>query len=396
MRNEKKKLLIVNNNLETGGVQRSLVNLLNEIKDIYDITLFVFSHKGDYRNSIPEQVNVMEASPLLRLLGMSQAQTISMGYAFYFIRATLALYAKIFGNRWVIRSLVSTQERLLEFDVAISFLHNSNEKLLYGGCNEFVLNRVTAEEKMTFLHCDFLKYGGNTLGNRTMYCQFDKIATVSEACQQSFLEAVPELASKTHCVTNCHNYDEIISKASDNSFEYPADRLNIVTVARLSPEKGILRGIEVISKLVKEGYSISWHIVGDGIQRGEITDRIRQSDASAAIYCYGSQENLYRFMKNADLFLLPSYHEAAPMVIEEAKCLKLPILTTQTTSSKEMVVEGKEGYVCENSERGLYQILRYVLDNPQELYECKTFLEQQQYSNKKALSQFFALIGDVN
>lgn len=396
MNNGKKKLLIVNNNLATGGVQRSLINLLNEIKDIYDVTLFIFSHSGEYRNRLPAHVKVIEASPLLRVLGMSQAQTKRKGYMFYFIRSAFALYAKIFSNHRAIRLLVSTQVKLSGFDVAISFLHNASEKLLYGGCNEFVLRRVNAKEKMTFLHCDFLNYGGNTLKSRKVYQQFDKIATVSEGCQQSFLEAVPELASKTQCVVNCHDYRDYICKANENPVEYPEDCLNIVTVARLSPEKGILRGIEVISRLVKQGGSIRWHIVGDGILRKEIEDRVCQSDASQSIVCYGHEGNPYRYMKNADLLLLPSYHEAAPMVIDEAKCLGIPIVTTQTTSTKEMVAEGKEGFLCENSEYGLYRTLKNILDDPQGLRECKEYLSQQQYSNEKALLQFNALIAERN
>jgi glycosyltransferase involved in cell wall biosynthesis len=394
MRNGKKKLLIVNNNLATGGVQRSLINLLNEIKDIYDVTLFSFSTSGEYTTSIPTQVNVIEASPFLRLLGMSQAQTKGMGYRFYYIRATLALYAKIFSNHRAIRLLVSTQEKLSGFDAAISFLHSGSKKSLYGGCNEFVLHRVNAKEKITFLHCDFLNYGGNTPENRKIYLQFDKIATVSEGCRQSFFEAVPELVSKTQCVTNCHNYDDYSLKAKDNPVKYPEDCLNIVTVARLSSEKGILRGVDVINRLVKEGHSVRWHIVGEGIQRKKIEDSIYHSNASKHIFLYGNQENPYRYIKNADLLLLPSFHEAAPMVFDEAKCLGIPIVTTHTTSAKEMVAEGKEGFVCENSEHGIYKTLKTILDNPKGLHECREYLLQQQYSNEKALLQFHSLIDE--
>ena len=38
-----KKLLIVNNNMQLGGVQKALISLLDEIKDQYNVTLFLFS-----------------------------------------------------------------------------------------------------------------------------------------------------------------------------------------------------------------------------------------------------------------------------------------------------------------------------------------------------------------
>ena len=119
MRNGKTKLLIVNNNLATGGVQRSLINLLYEIKDLYEVTLFIFSHSGEYTQSIPAHVHVIEASPLLRLLGMSQAQSRNQGRMSYYFRGALALYAKAFSNHKAIRWLVSTEKKLSGFDVAI-------------------------------------------------------------------------------------------------------------------------------------------------------------------------------------------------------------------------------------------------------------------------------------
>jgi glycosyltransferase involved in cell wall biosynthesis len=388
----KKKLLIVNNNLAIGGVQRSLVNLINQIKDKYDVTLFLFFNSGAYAKCIPPQVKVIEASSLLKLLGMSQPQTKNMGFKFYAIRAVLALYAKIFNNHFPISLLVSTQDKLLGFDVAISFLHNAHEKSLYGGCNEFVLRRVTAKQKVTFVHCDFLNYGGNTSNNRKIYVQFDKIAVVSESCRQSFIKAIPKLETKTYCVNNCHNYSEYLCKANDNPVEYPKDSLNIITVSRLSTEKGIFRGINVIKKLVKENYSIYWHIVGDGSQRREIEKEILNNRLSEHVILYGNQENPYRYIKNADLFLLPSFHEAAPMVIEEAKYLGVPIITTNTTSAKEMVKEGLEGLVCGNNEDEIYSSIKRVLDEPYIIENCKAYLSRRVYTDETALKQFNKLI----
>jgi glycosyltransferase involved in cell wall biosynthesis len=308
------------------------------------------------------------------------------------MRAVFALYAKLFSNHLPMRLCVLTGEKLSGFDAAISFLHNSFENLLYGGCNEFVLLRTDAKKKISFVHCDFSNYGGNTARNRKVYEHFDRIAAVSEGCRQSLINAVPELAAKTQCVHNCHDYAEYMLKAKDDPVEYAKDRLNIVTVARLSTEKGLLRGIAVINRLVKEGRSIHWHIVGDGSQRQEIKDRILNSKASEYIFSYGNQENPYRFMKNADMLWLPSVHEAAPMVFDEAKCLGIPIVTTSTTSAKEMVAEGKEGFVCENSEHGIYEILNNLLDNPQGLHQCRAYLAKQHYANAKALVQFHSLI----
>lgn len=390
----KKKVLIVNNNLATGGVQRSLVNLIDQIKDKYDITLFLFSFSGEYAKSIPPQVKVVEAPPLLKLLGKSQAQTKHMGYMFYFIRAALALYTKIFTHHLPIYLLISRQKKLLGFDVAISFLHNAEEKILYGGCNEFVLHRVNAKSKITFVHCDFLNYGGNTPKSKKVYTRFNKVAAVSEGCRQSFIKAVPELEKRTYSVYNCHNYSEYVYKANSTPVEYPKKQLNIVTVARLSAEKGILRSIAVMKRLINENYNICWHIIGNGPQRSEIEKEILINNMTDHIILYGNQKNPYQYIKNADLFLLPSFHEAAPMVFSEAKCLGIPIITTNTTSAKEMVKEDLEGIVCGNSEDEIYRAIKKVLENPWVIQNYKDYLNTQKYTNETAVEQFSKLIAE--
>lgn len=387
----KKKLLIVNNNLATGGVQRSLINLLNEIKNDYDITLFLFNNNGEYKKSIPQEIEVVEAKPLLSLLGVSQIQSKNLGMFFYYVRAILSLYSRIVNNHFPIKLLVSTQPKLSGFDAAISFLHDSKGKRLYGGCNEFVQRRVETETKITFLHCDFINYGGNNAHNRKMLRKFNKVVAVSEGIKNSLINALPELKDKTFYVSNCHNYTEYQRCSGLDTFEYRDKFFNILTVARLSPEKGILRSIDIFKRVINEGYSVKWHIVGDGIQKKEIEDKILSSNMNKVILLYGNQVNPYRFMKYADVLYQPSFHEAAPMVFQEAKSLGLPIITTETISAKELIVEGNEGFICDNSENGIYSILKVILDAPKHLQACREYLSKQKYTNEKALFQFQSL-----
>jgi len=394
-RNERKRVLFVNNNLDTGGVQRSLINLLNLASSDYDITLFLFSKCGEYENCLIPRVKVIEASPILSLLGISQEQAKKKGLFLYGLRAILVIYTKIRNNHLPISLLVATQKKLMGYDTAISFLHNCTENILYGGCNDFVLKRVEAREKISFLHCDFKEYGGNTWQNRKMYEQFDKIAAVSEGCKKSFLEAAPKLGEKTYCVYNCNDFSDYNIKATDNPIVYAKDCLNLITVARLGSEKGILRVIKVINKLNNEGYRVRWHLVGDGPQRKEIEKMVQSLGLTDQIILYGNQKNPYRYIINADALLISSFHEAAPMVINEAKFLGVPVISTNTTSAEEMILENREGFICENSEDGLYLILKFIIDSPEKLLECREFLSKQIYNNEKALSQFKNLISSV-
>lgn len=67
-----KKILIVNNNLDMGGIQKSLVNLLNEVQGKYNITLLLFSKSGALLKDVPDRVNIITPNHCYRMLGMTK------------------------------------------------------------------------------------------------------------------------------------------------------------------------------------------------------------------------------------------------------------------------------------------------------------------------------------
>lgn len=68
----RKRILIVNNNMYIGGVQKALENLLWEIHSDYDVTLLLFYKGGELLNKIPPDVDLIEAASPFRYLGMSK------------------------------------------------------------------------------------------------------------------------------------------------------------------------------------------------------------------------------------------------------------------------------------------------------------------------------------
>ena len=120
----------------------------------------------------------------------------------------------------------------------------------------------------------------------------------------------------------------------------------------------------------------------------ELTDLARIMGISDSVFFYGEQSNPYRYMKNADLLLISSYHEAAPMVIDEARSLGVPILTTETTSSRDMVSDMGCGFVCENSTSALCEKLYEVASDRDGLASLKTKLKDIGADNADALRQF--------
>ena len=76
------------------------------------------------------------------------------------------------------------------------------------------------------------------------------------------------------------------------------------------------------------------------------------------------------------------------MVFDEAKCLGIPTLTTNTTSAKEIIEDDQSGFVCDNSDDEIYKKLVYILNNLEELNTIKNTLLSKDFNNLTSISQF--------
>lgn len=388
-----KKIIIVNNNMKVGGVQKSLYNLLWAVSEEYDITLYLFSKSGEYIDQLPPTVEIQTCTSLFRFLGVSQAEC-GNRISDKLTRGVLAALCKLFGRPFVMRLISLSQKSLPEaYDVAISYLQNGNIRSFYGGVNEFVLQKVKARKKAAFLHCDYVNCGANHPKNNQLYALFDCIAACSDGCRNAFTSVVPSFESKCMTVRNFHRQRFIEEMSLDSPSEYEAGRFHVLVVGRLAHEKAVDRAIKAAAFVLSQGVPVSLHIIGDGNMMGSLRELVSSLHIENDVIFCGEQSNPYRFMNNADLLLVSSYHEAAPIVIDEAYILGLPVLTVETTSSREMVLDRKCGWVCENSQEGLNQGLLTVLSNPALLDQTKQALKSRTVNNAEAFRQFQSMIG---
>jgi glycosyltransferase involved in cell wall biosynthesis len=160
-------------------------------------------------------------------------------------------------------------------------------------------------------------------------------------------------------------------------------------VARLSQTKGIDRAIKAISYCIKKDHNVKLHIVGGGSLKESLQELAKSEGVEKSVIFYGEQANPYRYMKNADLLLMASYHEAAPMVFGESIVLNVPILTTNTCSAVELVKDRNVGIVVDNSQEGIKAGVQKILDDPSVLDEIIISADQ---INKHANQQVDAMV----
>ena len=385
-----KKILIVNNNMHIGGVQKALVSLLWAIRDQYEITLLLFHQGGEYRKEIPPEVKVISPQSAYRYLGMTKYDSLS-GFS-KLGRSIYAAVTRILGRKFAIGLMALGQKKLQGFDAAISYLHNGGQKLFYGGCNDFVLRHTAAKKKIAFLHCDYTLCGADTRENAKQYEKFDVIAACSQGCADRFLQVHPQMAEKVQVVPNCHRFEDIARKAAEDPRQLAGDKLNLVTVARLGKEKGVQRAIQAIAGLGEAKNKLHYYIVGDGICKPLLQQMLKEENLESTVTLCGMLENPYGYIRAADLLLIPSYSEAAPLVIGEAASLGTPVLSTETSSAKEMIEATGFGWVCGNSVEGLQAGLQKLILQPSFLEETKARLIKTAVNNDAAVSQFIKML----
>ena len=381
-----KKIIIVNNNMKVGGVQKSLYNLLWAIKDRYDVTLYLFHDGGSFQ--LPPNVKVLHCDGPFRYFGLSQGQC--KGGEKY-KRAFLRLICRYLRRPAAVK-LMRLGKKKVEgyYDCAIAYLQNGNIHNLYGGVQDFVINCIDARKKISFLHCDYTLSGANEPCNNRLIAKFERIAACSDGCRSSFERIMPEQKEKCITVRNTHRFDEIRALALQDTVIYPKDRPNVLMVTRLAHEKGIERALSAVAYAKTHGVSLRLHIVGSGAMEKSMHAMAQELQLGDDVVFYGEQENPYRFMPDSDLFLMTSFYEAAPMVIDEALSLSLPVFTTQTTSSLEMIKE--YGWICENSQDGINTMLCRILSERDTLAKMKNRLRERAVDNEAALKQFEQLI----
>ena len=271
-----------------------------------------------------------------------------------------------------------------EYDVAIAFTHTEGPREMAAGSVEFVLWGVTAKKKFDFIHADVEKENLLIKSNIKKFAKFDKLFCVSKSCCDQITSNCSELKEVADFLYNTQRNDLILEKSIISEKLYK-NEFNIVMVSRLEKEKAHMRFLPIVKRLYDEGFNFTLNIVGDGSQKGEIETYIKHNNMDNYVIMHGYQNNPFPYIKQANLFALLSYYESFGLVLIESMLLNTPVLTTKTCSADEVV--GDLGFVCENTEEGIYNCLKKILKNKNLVKEKKDALKNYDYNNDQIIGK---------
>jgi glycosyltransferase involved in cell wall biosynthesis len=142
---------------------------------------------------------------------------------------------------------------------------------------------------------------------------------------------------------------------------------NVISVARLAPEKAQHLLIEAIAKLAKEGRDVHLQLVGDGPDRSVLERQIFEFGLSNAVSLKGAlnQDELKVLYRDSDAFALASLAEGLPVVLMEAMAMEIPCVATRITGIPELIEDDVDGLLVEASNADqLAAAIARLMDDP--------------------------------
>lgn len=346
-----KKIAIFQYDLGVGGIQKSLINLLNVLDPtIFDIDLFLFTKENFYNASFSKNVHVHYIKPFFRI-----AQ---------FIPFTFLYKVKKTGLK---------NEN--QYDLAIDFNSYKPETAFYA-------LHTNAKKKIIWCHNDIekklkedFKYKILWLFFKKKYDFFDCICAVSKGAKYGLLNTININQNEVLVIPNIINTHEILTKANENIvFSIDKNKYNLVTMGRITHQKGFDILLEYMGKICVKRQDIHLYIIGDGEDLPKLKRYVNKHKLHDYVTFLGQQANPFPYLSLMDGFVLTSRYEGQGMVLLEAKCLGLKLFISKHL---ENYVEGIEGS---------YNLVNDLLSAKKEVKKINTLDE---YNRKIIQSIYF-------
>ena len=196
------------------------------------------------------------------------------------------------------------------------------------------------------------------------FMKADIVVCISSWAKKQLMQVLPELKTTIVC-HNLVNEGRILKLSSTEVVSNSKRGITLITVSRLSKEKGIARFINVLANVIREHrhLDITYFVVGDGPEKKSLQELIQHLKLENFVKLLGEKSNPYAYMKQADLYVCPSYSEGYSTTCVEASILGIPILTTDVPGAREIIQTAEAGMVVANNEQGLRSGLLTIIQD---------------------------------
>lgn len=288
------KIIFFLPDLEGGGAERVTLNIINQLdRKIFDVYLVVGDKTGDLINQLPKETTI---------IGLNSKKTIFSLIPFYFT------CKKIQPDL-----IFSTLNRTNIVSIIVKLLINT--KVVIREPN-MPSNQIKLLPKFMLILIKFL------------YPKSDNIIAQTNEMKDEMIGYYALHRSKINVMVNPINIMLIEKSIKDDVNPFPSNQINLIAIGSIIYRKGFDVLINALKEVVSSFNNVHLYILGKGIEEENLKKLTLEVCLSDNIHFLGFQENPYKYLKHADLFVLSSRAEGLPNVVLESLYLKTKVVAT--------------------------------------------------------------------
>lgn len=399
----KKNILFVMESMQSGGGEKSLLSLL-QLFDYskYDVDLMLFNPSGLFFGMLPSEVNVISIGGEYDAFSAPLAHSVKrlMLNGKISLAAKRILYSKAVNSNknsslmrdqhsWkYLKSAISAPQK--KYDAAIGYLE--------GKPDFFVADCVDAKVKIGYIHNDYRKLQLDRDFDRKIFEELDYIATVSDECVNVLKKTFPDIKEKFVVIENILSVKALRKMAENSPEEFTQEngRKKLLTIGRISQQKGYDIAIDAAEILDKKGYDFRWYSIGKGELRKEFEQRIKEKNLQEKFIFLGERANPYPYLASCDIYVQPSYYEGKSIAVDEAKCFEKPIVATRFTTVHDQLSDGETALLSDIDAVSVADKIELLLNDERLAEKLSENLKKEKHGNEEEIEKFYALLGENN
>lgn len=345
------KILVVNDLLQGGGVEKLMYDIVMCFHKEHEITILTDKKDADFERIYPDDV----------------------GYLYQVEKD----FPK--GRNWIERKLIRCQQKYTEKRLCMRI-----EAMKFGAilCLKEGLTMKKAfrygkniPKRVAWVHTDYSKsyYTRSCFGTAEDEVQcmksFQHIICVSQIILDSIKKVIGDPGNLV-LQYNPLDKEEIIQKSLEKVEDIQrSERPLFVTVGRLNIQKGYDILLEVCNLLNAQGYQYEVWIIGGGEQWNhyavlrDLEDKICRYHLDN-VYLLGYRDNPHKYVRQGDWFLSTSRYEGYSYVSQEAAMIGKALMLTDCSGVMELLGSEENGIVMENSYKGIYNAMKNAIEDP--------------------------------
>ena len=404
----KKKLLFVGIIMNSGGTEKSFLSFVNCLDfDKYDADLILAKNQGLFMPLIDKRVNVRfmpEFGELFLLSGKNAVNNLfntfikknpltALEIAPYFFRLIFSKKGKSeTATKLFIKLMGRVEPVTEEYDAALAYW---GDRAIF-----YMVDKVpNAKKKIAWMHFDYNMPPGDR--DDAIYLDYfkkcDNIINVSAAVDGALKAKFPEIADKCLVIENINSPEFIRGLAIKQGQGFTDTHFTgsrILTVGRISEQKGLDMIPAILANLKRDKYNLRWYILGEGDEsiKERVIDLALEYGVAEMLIFLGAAINPYPFMRDCDIYVQPSRFEGKPVTVEEAKIMRCPIVCAGYLSASEQLDNGRFGLVAEIDPESLYQNIKKLLDNPELRESFIQTLAREDFGNESEINKFYDIL----